>query len=354
MIDDSASPGPPSEDTARPTLVERAREFWTRHRRLFWMLHSTWALVAGAGIVILARERYHLVLWVVVFLVLTWASTLFFGRAPSGGAGAGAPPSLAHEVTSYVTRIMYQETLFFLLPFYTYSTVLGSPNVLFLGLLGALAIFSCLDLVFDRWLRTKPLFSLTFFALVAFAALNLLLPLIFGLRLEISTPAAALLALAGTIPLALRSVPRARGTALRLMLAGAVMLLVAIRLPVLVPPVPLRLESATFAADIDQDSLTLVDPFEGTAPASDFGSSLVVLVQVFAPSAVPTEVSLEWKHDGQTVRVSRDIEIVAHEEGFRVWDGWHPSGGLAPPGHYEVILRTQDDRVFGVARLTVT
>ena len=45
------------------------------------MLHAAWALTAGTVIVLLARERYHLVLWVVLFLALAWASTLYFGRA---------------------------------------------------------------------------------------------------------------------------------------------------------------------------------------------------------------------------------------------------------------------------------
>ena len=40
------------------------------------MLHSAWALIGGTVIVLLARERYHLVLWVVLFLALAWASTL--------------------------------------------------------------------------------------------------------------------------------------------------------------------------------------------------------------------------------------------------------------------------------------
>src|SRR3989304_9671214 len=103
------------------SLRERAGRLWGRHRTLIWMLHSAWALTAGTVIGLLARERYHLVLWVVLFLALAWASTLFFGRAAA--AEPGAPPGFVHEVTSYVTRLLYHATLFFLLPFYAYSTV---------------------------------------------------------------------------------------------------------------------------------------------------------------------------------------------------------------------------------------
>ena len=75
-----------------------------RPRTLFWVLHLAWALTAGTVIVLLARERYHLVLWVVLFLAVAWVSTLFFGRTVFAD---GAAPGLVHEVTSYVTRALY-------------------------------------------------------------------------------------------------------------------------------------------------------------------------------------------------------------------------------------------------------
>ena len=116
---------------------------------------------AGTVILLLARERYHLVLWVVLFLALTWVSTLFFGRTVFAD---GAAPGLLHEVTSYVTRALYQETLFFLLPFYATSTVIDVAQRTFCGPPGRVGPLSCIDLLFDRWLRTRPVFALTFFA----------------------------------------------------------------------------------------------------------------------------------------------------------------------------------------------
>ena len=330
-------------------LHERVGRFWGRHRTLFWMLHSAWALTTGTVILLLARERYHLVLWVVLFLALTWSSTLFFGRVT--GVDAKRPPGFLHEVTSYVTRVLYQETLFFLLPFYAYSTVIGSPNVLFLGLLGGLALLSCIDLLFDRWLRTRPVFALTFFAIVAFAAINLLLPLLVGLRPRFAAPAAALLAVGGAVPLALRTAQTRLGVRLRLLAAAVVFIAVALGLPELIPPVPLRLERATFASGIDSKTLALADTLpQHAAPG---GRGLFVLVRVFAPSALPVHVQLEWRRDGELLRVSREVGIVAHAAGFRVWDGWHPPSGSVSPGRYRVVLRTSGGRVFGVAKLTV-
>ncbi len=315
------------------------------------MLHSAWALGAGTVITVLARERYHLVAWVGIFLALAWASTLYFGGVVTA---RGRVPGLAHEVTSYVTRVLYQETLFFLLPFYAASTVVGSPNVAFLVALGGLAVLSCIDLLFDRWLRTRPVFALLFFAIVAFSAANLLLPLLVGLPPRLAAPAAALLAIAGAAPLALRTAPRATATRLRLVAAVAVILVVAVAFPVLIPPVPLRMERATFASGIERDSLELVDPLGDHATPAQVGGKLVVLAQVFAPSALPARVQLEWRRDGELLRVSREVGITAHAGGFRVWDAYRPGPGALPPGRYRVVLRTAGRRVFGVARITIS
>lgn len=338
------------------TVYQRFADFWGRHRSLFWMIHSVWALATGVVVILLARERYSFVPWVVLFLGLTWASTLLFGKR----AREDWTPSLGTEVTSYITRSLYQETLFFLLPFYAYSTVLGSPNVLFLLLLAGLGVLSCLDLVFDRWLRTRPVFGLVFFATVAFAALNLLIPMIFGLAPRYATPLAALVSVGTSLPLAFRGGdPRHRlhsgaGARWRMAGAGVAILAVAILMPALVPPVPLRMKSATFSTGIDRETLALADTLGEAVPRAALGTRVVVLAEVFAPGVIPATVQLEWRHDGTTVRTGREIEITAHESAFRVWDALTEQAAPLEPGRYEVILRTAAGRWFGRTAIRIT
>lgn len=266
---------------------------------------------------------------------------------------AEAPPTLAHEVTSYVTRVMYQETLFFLIPFYAYSTVLVSPNVGFVVLLAALAIFSCIDIPFDRWLRTKPVFGFTFFAIVAFAALNLLLPLTFRWSVRYATPLSSLMAIAIAAPLAIRSAGRGMHAKFKLAAAPLALLVATVGFPILVPPVPLRLLSATFASGIDRESLVLTDTLSQVTTPAAVGATLVVLVYIFAPTDLPADVKLVWKRDGTVLRTSRDVEVVAHATGFRAWDSWRTPPNGAPVGNYQVVLETIGGRVIGEAGLLV-
>ena len=305
--------------------------------------------------------------WVVIFLVLTWASTLLLGRrvsgkvdekgdetgagaagATSGADGAGgamsAPPARV-EFASYVMRALYQETLFFLLPFYFYSMVWTSPNVVFVALLAALALMSCLDLVFDRLLRQYPVFGLVFFATVAFAAVNLVLPILLPVPPRTSTIVAAVVALGSSMPLALRDTT-GREKAL-LALPTTALLVVAVFFPSFVPPVPLRLDSVTFSSAIDRETLTPADSLESPVPLAELDGALAVLMQIFAPSNVPTAVRVEWRLDGTPIRTSRNIEITAHQGGFRIWDAWRPTEEPVRPGRYEVTVLTQVGRVFG-------
>ncbi|HUF07970.1 MAG TPA: DUF5924 family protein, partial [Rhodothermales bacterium] len=250
------------ERGSAPSVRKRLRRYWVRHRALFWTLHSLWALGIGIVVIILARERYGFVPWVILFLVIAWASTLFFGRrltAAKERAATVGVPGLRAEVTSYLTRAMYQETLFFLLPFYWYSTVVESANIGFTALLVGLAVFSCVDLVFDRWLRTLPLFGLVFFATVAFAAINLLLPMLVPLDPAIGTPLAAVVAVGSAIPLAMRGSIAGRRQKIGLALLTIGFLALAVGLPRLVPPVPLRLQEAVFTTSIDESSVVPAD-----------------------------------------------------------------------------------------------
>jgi len=362
-------------------LIRGAQKFWTRHRRLFWILHSGWALATGIAVVLLARERYGFVPWVVGFLVLTWASTLFFGgriggdgdrksTRDDGEAGheedagdertrrhshrhSGSPPGMAEEVTSYLTRTLYQETLFFLLPLYWHSTVIGSPNFFFLLFLGGLALLSCIDLVFDRWLRTRPTFGFIFFGTVAFAAINLLLPLLAPISPGIATPVAAGLAVASATPLASRAPLGTRWDRVWPGVFAVALLGLPFAFPGLLPPVPLRTERALFATSIDRQTLEVSDTLGVAASPGELGGDLYVVFEVFAPSSVPSRVRLVWTREGAEIRRSRDVEIVAHDWGFRVWDGWHPESGRIPPGRYVVGIETGEGRVFGEVRVTV-
>ncbi len=326
---------------------------YLRYRRTFWIAHSAWAMASGAVVVVLARERYELVPWVVAFLGLTWLSTLLFTRAGILASGSRVV-RLSRGVASYLTRVMYQETLFFLFPFYLASTTLRSLNVVFIAVLAVLAVVACLDLLFDRLLREHPVFAFSFFSIVTFAALNFLLPLMLALRLRIAMPVAAGAAFAAAIPLAFSGqrrtdVTRVIGLASALCLVAAAVLL----LRTAVPPVPLRLVSPTFARSIDPASLALNQPFGDSVSLDRLNGVIVFGCRVVAPSRLPTTLAVEWTLDGEPLHLSRQVEVIAHHGGFRLWDSTRRTHHSPRPGRYVVTVLTDDGQLVGRARLDV-
>ncbi len=301
-------------------MAARFEQLYNRYSRLFWTLHSIWALCWGAGVLVLAHNRHGYLPWVVSFLALTWASTLFFTRATSPAQSKAM--RYAKEFVSYLTRVMYQGTLFFLIPFYAYSATFPSPNAIFVGFLLILAVFSCFDLPFDRLLRRSRTFALTFFAVVTFAALNFFFPLFFKTRLHIGTYLAAALAVAAALPLAYSFSEPLRP---RLALKGILILLLAVlgtrAMRPLLPPVPLRLAKLRLAAELDTTTLATPRDWAEAIPATELThDKLYVVATIFAPSSIPTTVIIKVLRAGVVVRSSRVVELIAHEKGFRVWD----------------------------------
>jgi hypothetical protein len=317
-----------------------------------------WALTTGLVVVVLAHERYSFVPWVFAMLALTWISTVFVSR-PRGGASSLR--RLGHGFISYLTRVMYQETLFFLLPFYVSSTPLlplPAPSAAFLLILIILAVLSCLDLPFDWLLQRSSLFALLFFSTVAFAALNLLLPVVLRVPLPRATAIAAWCAVASGLPLSLRGQRGQRRFFLRALLGSVVACSFAAGLiatsTLLIPPVPLRLKEVVFAEAVDRGSLRVHGKLRGPIAAAELGDGrLAAIVTVFAPTRSVAEVRLVWERDGDPLRESRLVEILGQEGGFRVWDAIVFPDGKAQIGRYRLSVYA-DGRLLGRGELVVT
>ncbi len=316
-------------------------------------MHSIWALATGAAVLVLAHNRYGFLPWVVLFLALTWGTTLFFSRFARDDVSPAF--RFARGFVSYLTRVMYQETLFFLIPFYLYSTTLGSLNSIYVILIGALAVFSCFDLPFDRLLRTSRAFALAFFAIVSFSALQFFLPVLLRIKIHngayLAGLAAYLAALALAVPLRELGAPRRLLAAT----AGVVLVLVAVRvLRPAVPPVPLRLVKVKIVERLDPRTLATSDDLGDSIPASTGKGTIYVVATVFAPTELPTSIALRTTRDGHEVRASRTVELAAHPRGFRVWDRVHAAGGRFPPGRYRIEVWTGEGQLVGRRSFTVT
>ncbi len=338
----------------RQRTVALGLELHRRYSRRFWAIHSTWALLTGGFVLVLAHNRYGFLPWVVLFLALTWASTLFFSRFAKAKDSAGQ--RFATGFMSYLTRVMYQETLFFLLPFYFYSTTFPSWNCAYVIALAGLAVLSCFDLAFDRLLRTSRPFAALFFFLVTYSALQFFLPLVLHVRIHNGAYLAAGLAYFASLPVAYSwgELNQRRRLVLIFLALGVIVGVLKVA-RVLVPPVPLRLWAINFAAEIDPKTLAMSHEIQGEASLAELDKGvLYVRATVFSPGTLPVRIQLRFLRDGQVLKTSRTLSLTAHSRGFRVWDG--VSGGRAglKPGTYRVEVWTGEGQLVGRGRVELT
>jgi hypothetical protein len=328
-------------------IAMRIASLHHRYARAFWVVHSIWALCTGAFVLVLAHNRYGYLPWVVVFLAVTWASTLFFSRfALRFTTKAGR---LARGVVSYLTRIMYQETLFFLLPFYFYSTTFPSWNSAYVILLAALAVFSCFDIPFDRLLRNSRAFALSFFAIVTFSALQFFLPLVLAVQVHQGAYLAAIVAVLAAVPMAHPGRElRQPATLARVALAVLVSIGTVRLFRPAIPPVPLRLIKVRFAAVLDPRTLQAPLEYSDRIPLSALaGGRIHAIATVFAPSRLPVAITLRFVRDGKVLRTSRTVNLVAHSRGFRVWDTMRSGAAGFSAGPYSLEVWTGEGQLVG-------
>ncbi|MFZ5785324.1 MAG: DUF5924 family protein, partial [Acidobacteriota bacterium] len=257
---------------------------------------------------------------------------------------------------SYLTRIMYQETLFFLLPFYFYSTTPWSWNSVFVILLAALAALSCFDLVFDRLLRERRAFALGFFAIVTFSALQFFLPLAFHVKIHHGAYLAAVVSFLAAVPLAYTGRDLRRPMrVVRLLLALALVVAIVRLARPAVPPVPLRLAKIRLSADLDPRTLQTSAELPSTVDVGQLTSGrLYAVATIHAPTTLPTSITLRFRCPGAANQSSRSLDVVAHERGFRVWNSLKVGPAGLSPGQCVVEVTTTEGQLVGRRRFELT
>jgi hypothetical protein len=166
-----------------PTIFDRVRRFFKRHGRKLWWVHSLYALGLGLSVVFFAQRGFEHARLLAPMIGGAWLIAVVFFRLFGRGRGSVDSTRIVSPLPffamTYVLKNLYQGMLFFLLPFYFRSTTFPSPNSWFVVLLGACAIVSTLDIVFDRVVFRFRGFASVFHALTLFGCVSVILPAMF-------------------------------------------------------------------------------------------------------------------------------------------------------------------------------
>jgi hypothetical protein len=220
-------------------------------------------------------------------------------------------------VVNFITQSLQQELLFFSLPFLIGSTQRDAGQIAFTGLVGAAAVLSTIDPVYERVIATRAAHRMSFHAFCSWIAALVVLPMVLLVPLERALPI-SLLAVGGwlllTLPLSLYSLPRWR-TRIAWMagMIGVPLLLWAVRAQV--PAAGLAVTDARVTQTLD--GLIPGVPVRRIRQ-DDLAHGVIAFAAIRAPAGLSQEVVFEWRHNGERERIAVKIHG-GKADGFRAY-----------------------------------
>jgi hypothetical protein len=221
-----------------------------------------------------------------------------------------------------------------------------------MSLLVLAALAATIDVVYDEVVTRKKLLHGLFLAFVAFATMNVTLPMVWRVGGLWNLAASGLLAIAVFVSFVVR---RGNGRPFRAAFRaglGALFFLVLVTLgrPA-VPPAPLRLVSVHFGASLAAGSLDIARPLDAVTPGASV--ELVAVAAIQAPAGLAEGVRHIWSVEGRVVFETRLIEITGgRQRGFRSWSGV-TLRGLRPGQRVRLDVETAHGQLVGRAELPV-
>lgn len=264
--------------------------------------------------------------------------------------GWKVPPPLLR----YVTQMVHQESLFFIIPFFFITTTWNSGQSAFTVLLGIAALISLIDPLYYKWLAPRRWIYLAFHALTLFAVLLTALPIIFHL----STPQSYLCSLVIAVLLALPSLlsffPEWNWKSLiAIPLLALSVGLVGWMGRTWVPPATLWLTDVAVTMSIDDASRKPGNRLRQLSSRELRDNGLYAFTAINAPRGLKERIYHVWEHNGRRVdRIPLDISG-GREAGYRAWTHKRNFPG-SPEGRWRVRVVTEAGQMIGMLRFDVT
>lgn len=252
----------------------------------------------------------------------------------------------------YLTQMIHQESLFFVLPFLYITTSWNSGQALFTLLLGACALITITDPIYNGLLASRRWLYLSFHSLTLFVLLLTALPILLHLSTaqsyELALGTACLLSFAS-----LFAVLRERDWRKRIGLLGLTLLLATagwFARP-LVPPAGLWLTQVAISAE--RQGREAARPLQQISRQQLRQQGLYAFTAIKAPRGLKERIYHVWLHEGREVdRIALNING-GREAGYRAWTR-KQHFPADPLGRWRVKVLTESGQMLGTLRFRVT
>lgn len=316
-------------------------------------LIALFGFVSGIASFILVDRQEGVGRVIAVLMLLSWVWLLFeslLTRSAARWLGLEVPP----VVLRYVTQLIHQESLFFVLPFFFVTTAWNSGQALFTSLLGLAALVAIVDPLYYRWLARRRWMYLGYHTLTLFAVLLTALPLIVHLTTAESYRLALAAALLLSFPSLASSLHIRRGWRW-LALCGLIAALggVGWLARPWVPPATLWLTEVAVTAQMDNASRAPGETLRQIDAMQLRSNGLYAYTAINAPRGLDERIYHVWRHNGEVVdRIALDIHG-GRKAGYRAWTHKRNFPGN-PEGDWQVWVVTEAGQQIGTLRFSVT
>jgi hypothetical protein len=302
-IEGGAEAAQPAQTIHRKTWPERLRRFSKWHERLPWLLPVTSFIAGWIGFVMVRRGADWARL-VAMLALLGWPWLLI--EPVVRRLLEQRRRRLGTFVVNYVSQSLQQELLFFSLPFVIGATQSDLGQIAFAGFVGAAALVSTIDPLYERWIAKRAARRLLFHAYCSWIAALVVLPMVLLVPLEQALPmslATVVVWLVLTFPLSWRS--------LRTWRARTAWIASVIVVPIVVWELRAQVPAAGLAvtrARITQ-SLQGLDPGPAvdTIERSALDQGVIAYAVIRAPAGLTQTVIFEWHHNRESEQIPEKI-----------------------------------------------
>lgn len=307
---------------------------------------------SGLASFVLVERKPALAQIIVLLMVASWGLLMFenpLRRLALQRLRIKVPRPALH----FVTQMVHQESLFFVLPFFFFTLTWNSGQLVFMGLLVSAAIVSLVDPIYYQRLAPRRWLYLAFHSFTLFAVTLTALPIIFQLTTAQTYPVALALAVVLALPSLSKVIARRRWWGTMLLVSTLLVLGVSGWMARLwVPPATLWLTDVSISFELDADTRTPGEPIRQLDSQQLHDNGLFAYTAIRAPRGLNERIYHVWSKDGEQIdRIALDIRG-GRDEGYRAWTHKENFPELSA-GRWRVRVVTEANQMIGVLRFEV-
>jgi len=316
-----------------------------------WII-PLFGFVSGAASFLLVERKQEQFAQLISILMLGGWIWLVLENSLKRGISHWFGIKVPRVVLRYVSQLIHQESLFFVIPFFFITTTWNSGQVVFTSLLILAALISLIDPIYYNWLAPRRWLYFSFHGVTLFAALLTALPLIF----HMPTSQSYLWALGVAAVLSSPGIARSfseiwwkRIPIMMLFIAGTCAIGMAARH--WIPPASIWLTQVAITDHIDDESRSPNKKLKVITP-EQLHQGVYAYTAIHAPRGLRERIYHAWYQDGKPFdRIALDIRG-GNDDGYRSWSHKKnfPKDAV---GNWRIQVETEANQVLGILRFKV-